>query len=103
MTTPAVVGFTLVTPPLLEGEPGCVALLTVEYGPILIAGIRYSRNFQGEYYLQPPRTKYAAERIHIRPGKERKAILAQAGTMLRTMRPAVPPLATAPESTESDE
>lgn len=99
MTAPAIMAFRLVTPLPPPGVDGCVAILTVEDGPWLVAGFRLHRDPSGRFYMKPPRVKLPCDRVVFRASPQRDAILEQAKIMARGFLAAnaASPLATAPQ------
>ena len=102
MTTPRITGFRY--PPAAPGTVAPLAILTVEYGPLLIAGVRLFLSSDGVLSLAPPRLRAMHDRIVFRKGPERQALLAQAHQMFAGIiesRTAALPVATAPEPESS--
>ena len=100
---PAIVAFRLNTAPAEPAEYTTLATMTVEHGPWIIAGLRLVRRADGTMFLHPPKVKTKPDRVAIRSGPERDAILREATEMLRAFskaRAAVSPLAPATENAE---
>ncbi len=102
MTAPAIVGFRLPEGPR-AADDDLRAVITVEFGALLIAGVKLCQNPGGDYFIKTPQPATKGARIVFRGGPERDALVTRAATMLHAMaphRPAVTPLATAPEFLE---
>ncbi len=99
MRPPSILGFRLADQLPPPGVEGTVATLTVEYGPFILMGVRLCRKAGGLPYLKPPYVKNEGDRLVMRAGPERDALLVEAVTLLRGFleaRAAATPLATAP-------
>lgn len=100
---PAIVAFRLNTAPAEPTEYATLATMTVEHGPWIIAGLRLVRRADGAMFLHPPKMKTKPDRVAMRSGQERDALIREATEMLHAFtkaRAAVSPLAPAPEPLE---
>jgi hypothetical protein len=98
--TPTITGIKLASnAPRNPGADACLAILTVEYGPWIIGGVRYCAAANGRRFLKPPLTK-DLDRVVLRAGPERDVVLAEADRLFLGMSPqnAVLPVATAPHA-----
>ena len=107
MTPPRIIGFRLV-PPRHDrgGQATTLAILTVEHAFWIIGGLRLSHSaVDGSYFIRgPERLAGSRDRLSIRSGPERDALVAAAARMLTgaTERPtAGTPVATAPDHLET--
>lgn len=106
MTTPRITGFRYPYPAPPPGTVGPLAILTVEYGPLLISGVRLFCSENGALSLQPPKLRAMHDRIVFRGGPERQAVLDQARQMFAGViesRSAETPVATAPRQESHDD
>jgi len=100
MTAPVILAFRIPELPR-DDEREVKAVLTIEIGPLLIAGVRLCQNPAGEFFIKPPTTPGRGARLVFRGGPDRDALLQRAASMLHAMEPhraAVTPLAPAPQS-----
>jgi hypothetical protein len=96
--TPTITGIRLAShPPRNPGADACLAILTIEYGPWVIGGVRYCTDAAGRRFLKPPLTK-DLDRVVLRAGPERDSVLAEADRLFAGMSPPIAekPLATVP-------
>ena len=102
---PAIIAFRLVNPLPQPGYEGTLAILTVEHGPWIIGGLRLCMQRDGALFLRPPKMKVLDDRVVMRSGADRDALLEDASTMVRgflSARLAALPLAPSPESEPTD-
>ena len=83
MAAPQILAFRLVMPPPDPSVGGCIAVMTIEDGPWLVAGMRLHIDHRGKLYLKPPKLRSIEDRIVFRTGQQRDAILAQAKIMAK--------------------
>ena len=98
MTAPAILSFRMADCP--RASDGLVAHVTYECGPWVVSGARLCRGLTGEFFLKPPRFRNPSDRLVLRDGPERQAILSMAVAKFFALAPtraAVSPLAPAPE------
>lgn len=99
MSAPSIVAFRVVSPIPKPGYAGTLAVLTIEHGPWIIAGVRLCIEAGGRLFFRPPKMKAFEDRIVLRGSPERDALLVQArGMMVGFLGPlmAATPLAPAP-------
>ncbi|WP_160122436.1 hypothetical protein [Rhodovarius lipocyclicus] len=98
-SAPSIVAFEpLLTALPPAGTQSDVARLTVEFGPLVISGMRLCISDRGSFFFRPPNTRRGDDRVIFRPGQERTALLTEATHMLRqrlAARSAETPVATA--------
>jgi hypothetical protein len=99
--TPTITGIRLAShAPRNPGSDICLAILTVEYGPWVIGGVRFCSDSDGNPFLKPPITKGGTDRVILRAGPERDFVIAEAQRLFLGMHlpTAETPLATAPST-----
>lgn len=97
MTAPAIRSFRMADCP--RASDGLVAHVTFECGPWMVSGMRLCRRLNGEFFLRPPSFRNPSDRLVLRDGPERQAILNLAVAKFFALAPtraAVSPLAPAP-------
>jgi hypothetical protein len=69
----------------------------------VVAGYRVFLGDGGVLHLKPPRLERSEDRVYLRSGPDRDAVLAEVVKLITgplDARPAAPPLATAPQTQE---
>lgn len=103
MTAARILAFRIPDAPPLPGRESPVAILTVEIGPLVVAGLCLHVGDDGSLRLSSPKMRAGRDRVVLRAGPERDAILRHAENILAGIvktRTAASPLATAPDTTE---
>jgi hypothetical protein len=103
---PRLTGFRLHDPLPQRGEAGIIATITIEDGSWIASGFALCVDDRGKPFLRPPRMKSQENRIALKPGPHRSALLKEAVKLAASfieLRSAVSPLAPAPETVEMPE
>lgn len=104
MIAPRIVGIRLAASLPKPAEGGCVAVLTIEHGPWIVDGFQLMLDDRSKVFLAPPRMQRADNRIVLKGGPERAALMDEAKRLvanfldLRSI--AETPVATASETSE---
>ena len=82
MAPASIVAFRVVSPLPKPGYAGTLAVLTIEHGPWIIAGVRLCIEAGGRVFFRPPKARATEDRVVLRGGPERDALLVQARRMM---------------------